>query len=141
MSPHDETLTVTATRTVRDRLFTPENAATGVAVVLAILGAWALQTQGESFAAGYLGLIALGVSVPNTLTRHGLLGGGPGAAVGRTVLACLLTFAAYVGLLAVLLDPGGVTDPLWRAGTAFLGTEVLAEALGRWVGRRAAATA
>lgn len=135
MSPRDEAVTVTATRTVRDRLFTPENVATGVAVVLAMLGAWGLQTQGESFAAGYFGLIALGVTVPTTLTSHDLLGDDLGAAVARTVLACLLTFAAYVGLLAVLLDPGGVTDDLWRAGTAFLGTALLAEALGRWVGR------
>jgi hypothetical protein len=113
-----------STRRLRDRLVTPENVALVVAAGLAVVGASVVRLRADAAGAGYLGLVALGVSTPTTLTSHDLLGDRFGPAVARVCVACLLTWIAYGWSLTVV---GGALDGLVGVAVAFVGTALLVE--------------
>ena len=113
---------------LRARLVTPENAGLAVAVAFSVVGAYAIQLRIAPGVAAYLGLIALGVSTPTTLTSHGLLGPRPAAAVVRTAVACVATFVTYVGLVALVVGGDGT---LLGAAVAFGLTALAAEGVAR----------
>jgi hypothetical protein len=119
---------VPSIRDLRGRLVTPENAALTAAVVLSVVGAYAIQLRVGGDVAAFFGLIVLGVSTPTTLTSHGLLGTRFVSAVVRVSVACAATFVAYVGLLTALPAQGGT---LRGAAVAFVLTALAAEAIAR----------
>lgn len=115
-------------RDLRPRLLTPENVGITVAIVLSVVGAYAIQLRVSAGAAAFFGLIVLGVSTPTTLTSHGLLGIRVASAVVRTGAACTATFIIYVGsLIAVSGRDGSLLD----AAVAFTLTALAVEAAAR----------
>ena len=115
-------------RDVRTRLLTPENVGITVAVILSVVGAYAIQLRVSAGVAAFFGLIVLGVSTPTTLTSHGLSGTRFAAAVVRVSVACTATFVTYVGLLTVV---SGWARSLLGAAVAFTLTALAAEAAAR----------
>jgi hypothetical protein len=119
---------VPSIRDLRTRLLTPENVGITVAIVLSVVGAYAIQLRISTGVAAFFGLIVLGVSTPTTLTSHGLLGTRFASAVVRTGTACTATFVIYVGLLLVV---SGRDGSLLDAAVAFILTALAVEAVAR----------
>jgi hypothetical protein len=118
---------VPSIRDVRLRLLTPENVGITVAVVLSVVGAYAIQLRVSAGVAAFFGLIVLGVSTPTTLASHDLLGTRFAAAIVRTGAACAAAFVTYVGLLTVVPRDGGLSG----AAVAFTLTAFAVEAAAR----------
>jgi hypothetical protein len=119
---------VPSIRDVRPRLLTPENVAITVAIILSIIGAYAIQLRVSAGVAAFFGLIVLGVSAPTTLASHGLSGTRFASAVVRVSVACTATFVTYVGLLTVV---SGWAGRLLGAAVAFTLTALAVEATAR----------
>jgi hypothetical protein len=119
---------VPSIRDVRTRLLTPENVGITVAIVLSVVGAYAIQLRVSAGVAAFFGLIVLGVSTPTTLTSHGLLGTRFASAAVRTGAACTATFVTYVGLLIVV---SGSDGSFLDAAAAFTLTALAGEAAAR----------
>jgi hypothetical protein len=115
-------------RDLRDRIVTPENIGLLTAVILSIVGAYAIQRRVSDGVAAFFGLIVLGVSTPRTLTSHDLLGTRLSTASVRVGVACTATFVSYVGLLIVTSGRDG--GPL-IAGVAFALTALGVEGVAR----------
>jgi hypothetical protein len=115
-------------RDVRTRLLTPENVGITVAVVLSVIGAYAIRLRVSAGVAAFFGLIVLGVSTPTTLASHGLFGTRFASAIVRVSVACTATFVTYVGLLTVV--SGWAGSPL-GAAVAFTLTALAVEAAAR----------
>ncbi|RLM53505.1 hypothetical protein DVK02_13570 [Halobellus sp. Atlit-31R] len=113
---------------VRSRLFTPENVGVTVAIVLSVVGAYAIQLRVSAGVAAFFGLVALGISAPTTLTSHSLLGTRFPAVIVRVSVACTATFVTYVGLLTVV---SGWVGSLLAAAVAFTLTAFAVEAAAR----------
>jgi hypothetical protein len=121
---------VPSIRDLRARLVTPENAGLVVAVVLSVVGAYAVRLRVGDGVAAFFGLLVLGVSTPTTLTSHGLMGTRFAAAIVRTSVACTAAFVTYVGLLTVVPGNGS----LLGAAVAFTLTALAAEGGARVLG-------
>ena len=115
-------------RDLRDRIVTLENVALSTAVILSIVGAYAIQLRVSNGVAAFFGLIVLGVSTPTALTSHDLLGTRLSTAIVRVSVACTATFVTYVGLLIITSGRGG--GPL-IAGVAFVLTTLGVEGVAR----------
>lgn len=115
---------------LRSKLVTPENAGLSVAVVLSVVGAYAIRLRVGDVAA-FFGLIVLGVSTPTTLTSHGLLEERVAAAAAWVSVACTATFVVYGGLLGVV---SGLSGDLVDAAVAFVLTTLTVEAAARALG-------
>jgi len=115
-------------RDLRNRVVTPENVALTTAVVLSIVGTYAVQHRVSDDVAAFFGLIVLGVSTPTTLTSHDLLGSRPSTAIVRAGVACTATFVTYVGLLMISSGRG---EGALIAGVAFALTALAVEGVAR----------
>lgn len=118
-------------RDLRDRIVTPENVALTIAVILSVVGAYAIRRRVGDGVAAFFGLIVLGVSTPTTLTSHDLLSTRLPAAIVRVSVACTAAFVTYVGLLIITTGrDGGVLV----AGIAFALTALAVEGVARLLG-------
>jgi hypothetical protein len=117
-------------RDFRERIVTPENVGLTTAVILSIVGAYAIRLSVSDGVAALFGLIVLGVSTPRTLTSHDLLGTRLSAAIVRVSVACTATFVTYVGLLIITSGrDGGILIASVAFALTALGVESVARLL------------
>lgn len=119
-----------ALSTVTERARAPANVGLAVAVVLALLVAYATEFWFDLSTVSYFALVVVGVSTPTTFENHGLLPDRLPAVVRRVAVGCLASWALLLATFTLARD---ALAPTGAAVVSFLVTALVASLVARTV--------